>query len=757
MPINIYSETKSDALIVKRLQLLFPAVMWEFTSIDDDTEVTFTNTKGVLLPLDNALDRKRNEQELEIIPISLKESPIPLIDELTFYALLFHKNCIELSNIVPFFSKPIHSIANMTAMSISDVEFLQRATVVVADKKELGQIANIVAPDCTLMVDTTSEEELEKKYYTGEMIVVLGNCTAFAKYRKGAFVNSLLKEECMYLFDYGNELLHYKALIEKFGGSLTTDKDCATIAFVATAENSLSSQIYSLLLERYHEQVANKPGNITFLKRRKPSLMIQGTCSNAGKSVLTSAFGRILFQDGYAVAPFKAQNMALNSFVTVDGLEIGRAQAVQAQACKLIPDVRMNPLLLKPTKDTGSQVVLMGKPVGTLSSREFTGNSKMRLFDTITNAYDSLQDEYDVTVIEGAGSPGEVNLKESDIVNMRMARYAQSPVLLAGDIDRGGIYASFLGTYNTFNFYEKELLKGYLINRFRGDASLLKPADEYILRQTGKPVLGTIPFVKDLNIPEEDCFFFDLFNPREKSCETLDVALIGVPHISNFTDFTPLEGEPDIAMRPVFFAEEFGSPDVIILPGSKSVIADFLELQKRGLDRKIREAVARGAQFIGVCGGLQMAGQTIHDPHSVETTDTEVCGLGLLPIHTTMNEEKQLSQTCGIEVTNRGKIKGYEIHHGESWCEQETLISQRSEDGRVIGYEKENIWLTYLHGIFDDDTYRREFINRLRVKKGLQPLHELQYVYDIESSLNRLADVVRESVDMKQIYTIMGL
>jgi len=443
------------------------------------------------------------------------------------------------------------------------------------------------------------------------------------------------------------------------------------------------------------------------IKKHKPSLMIQGTCSNAGKSILTAAICRILLQDGYSVAPFKSQNMALNSYVTQNGKEMGRAQVVQAEACRLDPDVRMNPILLKPSSDTGAQVIYMGKPIGNMGVSTYF-NIKRELFGKVKNVYDSLEKDYECIILEGAGSPGEMNLKDSDIVNMNMARYAESPVLLAGDIDRGGVYASFIGTVATFEKWERDLLKGFIVNKFRGDASLLKSAHDYVENYTGKPILGVIPYVHNVGLPEEDSVSFSFIDRPEKSDKTIDIALISLKHIANFTDFSPFEIEPDINIRKVRTPQELGSPDVIILPGSKNVISDLDDIYNNGLAQLIKSKIETGTWLIGICGGLQMSGDTIEDPLNIESNQKIIKGLGLLPINTNLGKTKQLSITKGILTANSRKVSGYEIHHGRSYCKTEKFISMINKSGEAIGFAKSKIWLTYLHGVFEEDKFRRE-------------------------------------------------
>ena len=357
-------------------------------------------------------------------------------------------------------------------------------------------------------------------------------------------------------------------------------------------------------------------------QRRAASVMLQGTGSNAGKSVLAAALCRILLQDGYHVAPFKAQNMSLNSHVTAGGGEMGRAQVVQAQACRLAPDVRMNPILLKPSSDMGAQVILMGNPVGNMDAASYIRYKPLG-YETVIKAYDSLASEYDVIVLEGAGSPAEVNLKHHDIVNMRMAHHAASPVLLVGDIDRGGVFASFVGTMEVLAEWERALVKGFVVNRFRGDKSLLQDALDYTARHTGLPTFGVVPYIHGLGLPEEDSVTFKGSLPEEKqgAADRVRIALIDLPHISNFTDFDPLRLEPDVSLRVVRSVRDLDEhPDALILPGSKNVIGDLRYLYETGLAASITDMAAEGkAEIIGICGGFQFLGGCISDPHGIES------------------------------------------------------------------------------------------------------------------------------------------
>lgn len=499
--------------------------------------------------------------------------------------------------------------------------------------------------------------------------------------------------------------------------------------------------------------------------RHTPALMLQGTSSNAGKSILAAAYCRIFRQDGYNVAPFKAQNMSLNSGVTAAGDEMGRAQIVQAQAAFVDPDVRMNPILLKPHSDTGSQVVVLGQPIGHMGVLDYF-KKKKELWKTVTEAYDSLAAGHDVMVLEGAGSPGEVNLKAHDVVNMRMAEHARASVLLVGDIDRGGVYASFLGTWMTFTNAERRLLTGYIVNRFRGDASLLGPAHEYMLDHTGTPVLGTIPYIRDLNIPEEDMAGFSWGHAGcgEKKEGALDIAVVMLRHVSNYTDFAPLAAEPDVSLRPVRRAEEWGDPDVVMLPGSKSVVPDLDDLRRSGLAGKILGHAERGKWIFGICGGLQILGRAILDPYGIESAAPEVPGLGLMDLRSTFAADKTLVRVARAETPLGVPSGGYEIHHGLTKHGPSALPlflradrAYPSEEARICGYVSGRRWATYLHGVFDDDAFRRAWLDHVRADVGLAPQGRQLAAYDLEKALDRLADIVREHSDMETIYQSMGL
>jgi cobyric acid synthase CobQ len=492
-------------------------------------------------------------------------------------------------------------------------------------------------------------------------------------------------------------------------------------------------------------------------RKKTPALMFQGTCSDAGKSILTAALCRILYQDGVDVVPFKAQNMSLNSYVTQTGSEMGRAQVVQAQAAGMAPDHRMNPVLLKPNSDTGSQVIVNGQPVGNMTVVDYS-IYKNELWPKVKAAYDSLAAEHQVVILEGAGSPGEVNLKKEDIVNMRMAAHADAPVLLVGDIDRGGVYASFVGVMEVLEQWERSLVSGFVVNKFRGQASLLESAHDYVFLHTGRRVLGVVPYLSNLGLPEEDSVSFKKgsFN-QQRAGDQVELALVNLPHISNFTDVEPFLQEPDVAVRVVERAEELESPDCIILPGSKNVIQDLKFLKDNGFAAAITRYAEQGGEVIGICGGYQMLGRRITDPYGIESGLGEIRGLGLLPIETVIEKNKQLTRKRGTHLPTGHSVIGYEIHHGVTVGGTTSLLT--FSDGSSCGSYAEvgTIWGSYLHGIFDADHFRRWFIDGLRQKRGLAKLGEIQVCYDLEEGFSRLADTVRQALDMKAISRLLGI
>jgi len=508
----------------------------------------------------------------------------------------------------------------------------------------------------------------------------------------------------------------------------------------------------------FGRQPAAPPGS----REGPPAIMFQGLSSNAGKSILAAAMCRILLQDGYRVAPFKAQNMSLNSFVTRDGGEMGRAQVLQAQACRLEPETIMNPVLLKPSSDTGSQVIVRGRPVETMNVRTYH-QFKEKAAAEARKAYDELSAGRDVVVLEGAGSPAEINLKDHDLTNMAMAHYAAADVLLVGDIDRGGVFASFVGTMELLESWERELVKGLIINRFRGEESLLAPAIEAVYNRTGKPFLGVVPFLTDLGLPEEDSVTFKAgwaSRPASNRAADVDIACLDLPHISNFTDLDPLLAEPDVRVRIVRSLRELESaPDVLIIPGSKNVLSDLEHLKRSGLAEAVKGLALRGrTEIVGVCGGFQMLGQTVADPLGIESSLEASAGLGLLPLVTELAREKHLSQVRAVHHPSGLELKGYEIHHGETrTLDERSVCTVSSPPDRRIGFADGSgtVWGTYLHGLFDADDFRRHFLDGVRRRKGLAPLGSPQTSYDLEDKLDRLAETVRKALDMDRIYDLL--
>ncbi|AIF51758.1 cobyric acid synthase [Pelosinus sp. UFO1] len=501
------------------------------------------------------------------------------------------------------------------------------------------------------------------------------------------------------------------------------------------------------------------------------TIMLQGTSSHVGKSILTTALCRIFLQDGQRVVPFKAQNMALNSYVTKTGGEMGRAQVAQAEAAGLEPIVEMNPVLLKPTGNSCSQVVLMGKPIGNMSAKEYHTGYSLQALGVIKECLDKLGAEFDTIVIEGAGSPAEVNLKANDIVNMRIAKMLTAPVLLIADIDRGGALASVVGTLELLDPDERDLIKGIIINKFRGDIDLLKPALDFLETKTGKPVIGVVPHLDQLGIDDEDSVSLD--DKQVNTLSELDIVVIRTPKISNFTDFDAFANETDVTVRYIQQGESIGKPDLILLPGSKNTIEDLLYLRQQGFEEQIIKLVNSGTPLIGICGGYQMLGKQISDPDHTESNLDTISGLGLLDIATTFTPNKithQVTANCsnngflGLNLTYENLI-GYEIHMGQTeflqTAEHAFTITSRSNqlsdsadgvvrsDGLVMG--------TYIHGIFDNDVYRRSILNALRVRKGLAPIETVNDTHTRkENSYNRLAETVRNSLNMDLLYTILG-
>ena len=534
--------------------------------------------------------------------------------------------------------------------------------------------------------------------------------------------------------------------------------------------------------------------------KRAKAIMVQGTMSGAGKSLIAAGLCRIFAQDGLAVAPFKSQNMSLNSAVTPHGFEIGRAQALQAQACGIPAEPAMNPILLKPTTDVGSQVVVMGKPVANMAARDYF-KYKTSLIPTVRAAYDDLASRHDVVVIEGAGSPAEINLKHNDIVNMGMAKMAASPVLLVGNIDCGGVFAQLVGTHALLEDDERRMLKACVINKFRGDVTLLQPGLDELERRMGVPVAGVVPYTP-LDLDDEDCF--SAMQGSAAANALPDIAVVRLPHISNFTDLDALAALPEVRVRYVSHAEELGHPDLVVVPGTKATLGDLAWLRSCGLDGALRRRAETGGLILGICGGYQMLGLEIHDPLGVEGGGRQE-GLGLLPVRTTFTQEKTLCSSAGATLQLAGPfadlsnldIAGYQIHMGQTTLEggmpfclltdandaagntvqactcvggNDTVYDQRGctrcngklsgdaaqpayEDGCVAG----TVMGTYLHGLFDSVAFTQALIDMLLARKGMPGvrINAQDRAARREQQLDMLADTLRTSLDMDLVYRIL--
>lgn len=543
--------------------------------------------------------------------------------------------------------------------------------------------------------------------------------------------------------------------------------------------------------------------------------MIQGTGSHVGKSILVCALCRILKQDGYRVAPFKAQNMALNSFVTKDGKEMGRAQVAQAEAAGIEPTIEMNPILLKPTGDCGSQVVIMGKPIGNMTAREYY-QKKSEFVSIIKEAYHKLKNQFDIIVIEGAGSPAEINLKDGDIVNMGMAEMASAPVLLVTDIDRGGAFAWLVGTLELLTADERDRIKGVVFNKFRGDKGILQSGLDMLENRIKKPVLGVIPYIHNISIDDEDSVSLEYLGDNDRNrvnndlteqpclnqvqnrdqgsgvwgqntgdkyltpdrrylTPFIDIVVIKLPRISNFTDFNIFTHEKDVRVRFVDKAKNIGKPDLLVIPGTKNTVGDLMFLGKTDISKEIINLSKQEIMIIGICGGYQMLGRRINDPHHVESSRDSIPGLGLLDTVTTFAREKQTYQVKACMLGHENlfrvddEITGYEIHMGKTAYNGHNSvipfarITERagkmvnildgciSADGNVVG--------TYIHGIFDNDCFRRKLIDYLKVKKGFKPSNGCNSDFKAikERKYNELANIVRGNMDMNMVYNILKL
>ena len=492
------------------------------------------------------------------------------------------------------------------------------------------------------------------------------------------------------------------------------------------------------------------------------SIMIQGTMSNAGKSLIAAGLCRVFHQDGLTVAPFKAQNMALNSFITREGLEMGRAQVVQAEAAGVEPSVLMNPILLKPTNDMGSQIIVNGEVWGQLSARDYFA-VKRQLLPAVMKAYDALSAQNDVIVIEGAGSPAEINLKNDDVfVNMGMARAAQAPVLLVGDIDRGGVFAQLYGTVALLDEAERAMVKGVIINKFRGDERIVEPGLRQLEDLIHIPVVGVVPYVR-LDIDDEDSLSERLTNGAAK---LIDIAVIRLPRLSNFTDFRALEAVEGVSVRYVGKTAEFGEPDLVILPGTKNTMADLLWLRQSGLEGKILRFAHDRGPVLGICGGYQMLGEELSDPLGVEQGGA-LRGMGLLPVKTVFTAQKTRTRVSGTFGAVEGvfaalsgqPFEGYEIHMGESkgGASLTAITDTITGVARPDGCQQGNVCGTYVHGVLDGDEVAGALVRALAEKKGIDPdrLGRVSGEEHKQRQYDLLAQTLREHMDMAEVYRIM--
>lgn len=490
------------------------------------------------------------------------------------------------------------------------------------------------------------------------------------------------------------------------------------------------------------------------------TLMIQGSSSSVGKSLLVAALCRIFARRGIKVAPFKAQNMSNNAAVCADGSEIGRAQALQAAASGIAPTADMNPVLIKPEADARSQIILMGRPWQTLEAKTYYEKKEI-LWEHVTQSLDRLREAYELVIIEGAGSPAELNLKRGDIVNMAVARYAGSPVLLVGDIDRGGVFAQLLGTLWLLEPEERDLLRGFVVNKFRGDLSLFQDGIQILEQKSGIPVLGVIPYLRGLSLPDEDAVSVEVASraAQPASASQTYIAVLALPRIANFDDLDPLRAELGVHIRHVDSASQLGEPHAIIIPGTKSTIADLEWLRQTELAEAVIKFAQKGGVVVGICGGYQMLGEVIHDPFQVESKNDSIDGLGLLPVITTFAQKKATYQVCAkilkFESLGGELIQGYEIHMGKTkgqtpWLE---ITSRNGEQVKVLDGSVSSdgkIWGCYLHGLFHNDSLRHAWLKSL----GWQGEVTSQSAR-FDESLEKLADAVESALNMNLLENII--
>lgn len=505
------------------------------------------------------------------------------------------------------------------------------------------------------------------------------------------------------------------------------------------------------------------------------TIMVQGTASYVGKSLITTALCRILAQDGYRVAPFKAWNMSLNSFVTFEGGEIGISQAIQAEAAGIEPVVDMQPVLVKPKGNGLSQVILKGKPYADLSVQQENKDYLSLARQVIKDSLSRLKERFEIVVMEGAGSPAEINVRNHDLANMMVARLYKSPVILVADIDRGGVFASLVGTIKLLEPEEQELVKGFIINRFRGDYSLLKPGLDFLEEYTEKPVLGVVPYLNDIDIPEEDSVGLQSRVSTGIKNPELRIGVVNLPHISNFTDFASLAAEVDVSLKYITEPAGFNNLDLIIIPGTKSTTSDLEYLKKRGFARQISKLSQSGVPVIGICGGYQMMGKWLLDPDHTEGKIEEIRGLDILPVETHFISGGKMTHQVKAVVSGKGvllsglkgsEVTGYEIHMGETNIEAQRFpfeIIQRSgkQVAEFDGAVSDNglHFGTYLHGLFNSDDFRRGFLDQLRKRKGLKPIQVrgFSYIKRLQNDYDELAAVVRKNIQLDFIYELLNI
>ncbi len=480
------------------------------------------------------------------------------------------------------------------------------------------------------------------------------------------------------------------------------------------------------------------------------TLMIQGTTSDAGKSALVTGLCRVLRRRGIRVAPFKPQNMALNSAVTSDGGEIGRAQALQAQACGLEPHTDMNPVLLKPNSDTGAQVIIHGKALSTMEAQDYHAYKRIAK-QAALESYRRLIQQYEVVIVEGAGSPAEINLRENDIANMGFAEAVDCPVLLVADIDRGGVFAHIVGTLALLSTSEQARIKGTIINRFRGDISLLQPGLDWLVSRIDRPVVGVLPYLHGLHLEAEDAI--NAHNHYDDNAELLRIIVPVLPRISNHTDFDPLRLHPQVDLQFIGPGQTIPPADLIILPGSKNVVMDLTFLREHGWESAIQKHLRYGGKLIGICGGFQMLGQAIHDPLHIESSTESIRGLGLLDFATTLEPEKRLKRCEGRLVLGSAPVSGYEIHAGISTgpALNNPLVNIAGQDDGVISDDGQIIG-TYLHGLFESS----EACRTLLVWAGLKQAKTIDYHALREEGINRMADAIEQHLDLEVIDVLLN-